>query len=273
MTTRTNSGLRLWNSKDAQLFCNRINAQLDSLGGNPGIQIEDSKDMMANVRVFANTIHETWGPGIWLISYDAGSDNNQNIMIDHNRIIKDGVSYNIDYTAGITINGVQGTNISNNVFDGCNNAGILVLDGGNNTKIINNIIANTQEHPAISQSGTGCGVGNRREAEIYVLNNCFFNNANGDVFRAESVGDDLQDPTMHTTSSGWVWNGVGWVCDYVVNIENYMTENSIFENETFENVTNNTGANDTDLHELILVPVNKTCPLQNAKCNGKCDWV
>ena len=123
---------------DIQFFCNRINAQLNTLGGNPGIQIEDSKGTMDDVRVFANTINQTWGPGIWLISYDSGSTNYQNITIDHNRILKGGVSYNIHYTAGITIDGVQGTNISNNVFDGCNNAGILVMDGGEDTKIEKN---------------------------------------------------------------------------------------------------------------------------------------
>ena len=107
LTTRTNSGLRLWNCRDVKFFCNRINSQLDSLGGNPGIQIEDSKGTMDDVRVFANTIHETWGPGIWLISYDAGSNNSQNITVDHNLILKDGISYNIEYTAGITIDGVK----------------------------------------------------------------------------------------------------------------------------------------------------------------------
>ncbi len=229
LTTRTNSGLRLWNTKDVNFFCNRINSQLDSLGGNAGIQIEDSKGTMDNVRVFANTIHETWGPGIWLISYGAGSDNYQNITVDHNRIIKDGASYNIDYTSGITINGVRGTKISNNVFDGCKNAGILVLDGGENTDIEKNIITNICEHSAISQSGTGYGIDNRINAEIYILNNCFFNNINGNVFRAESVGDDLQNPTVHNTSSGWVWDGTGWSCDYVIDIENYTVGNSTFK--------------------------------------------
>lgn len=285
LTTRTNSGLRIWNSKDVQFFCNRINAQLDSLGGNPGIQIEDSKGTMDNVRVFANTINETWGAGIWLISYDSGSDNCQNITIDHNRILKDGASYNIYYTAGITIDGVQGTNISNNVFDSCNNAGILILDGGEDTKIEKNIIINTDEHPAISQSGTGYGINNRRNSEISISNNCFFNNFNGNVFRADSIGDDLQDPTVHNTSSGWTWNGIEWLCDYVISLENDTVENSIIEDVIYEDIadttdstcindtnstdlTNLTNITDTDLHEIIYVPIiNNTCPLKNVTEN------
>ncbi|MDQ1252800.1 MAG: hypothetical protein QG646_1932 [Euryarchaeota archaeon] len=270
LTTRTNSGLRIWNSKNVQFFCNRINAQLDSLGGNPGIQIEDSKGTMDDVRVFANDIYKTWGPGIWLISYDTGSENSQNITVDHNLILKDGVSYNIEYTAGITIDGVKGTNISNNVFDGCNNAGVLVLDGESNTVIKNNIITNTNEHAAISQTGTGYGVNNRQEAPISILNNCFFNNVNGNVFGADSTGNDLQDPTNHNTSSDWVWKDNAWSCDYLREMENYVNENSTFFNEIFDNETINEGAdnaNDNDLHEITYVYKNNTCQLKNITGN------
>lgn len=270
LTTRTNSALRIWNSKNVQFFCNQINAQLDSLGGNPGIQIEDSKGTMDDIRVFANGIYKTWGPGIWLISYDTGSDNYQNITVDHNLILKDGVSYNIGYTAGITIDGVKGTNISNNVFDSCNNAGVLVLNSGSNAVIKNNIITNTNEHSAISQTGTGYGVNNRQEAPISILSNCFFNNVDGNVFGAYSIGDDLQDPTNHNTSSGWVWDNNAWSCDYLREVENYVNENSTFFNEIFDNETINEGTDNTtdnDLHEITYVHKNNTCQLKNITGN------
>ena len=209
------------------------------MGGNAGIQIEDSKGTMNNIRVYANTLYKTWGPGIWLIAYDSGIGNNQNIEIDHNAIIRDGVSYDIDYTSGITIDGVTGTSITSNVFDECYNSAVLVSDGGQGTKIENNIITNTHEHPAISQSGTGYGINNKGNAEISISNNCFFNNAGGNVFKANSIGDDLQDPAGHNTSSGWIWNGVNWSCDYVISIENYTIQNSIFENVTFHQTAGN----------------------------------
>ncbi len=43
ITTRTDSALRTWNSAHVKFHDNIIDAQLDALGGNSGIQIEDSK--------------------------------------------------------------------------------------------------------------------------------------------------------------------------------------------------------------------------------------
>jgi len=81
ITTRTNSALRLWNTQHVRLYSNIIDAQLDSLGGNPGIQIEDSKGQMSDIEVCNNILTKTWGAGIWLISYDSGTSNSQGILI------------------------------------------------------------------------------------------------------------------------------------------------------------------------------------------------
>ena len=215
ITTRTNSALRLWNTEHVRFFDNVIDAQLDSLGGNSGIQIEDSMGEMHDVEICGNTISKTWGPGIWLIAYDDGLSNNQAVSIHHNLFNQVAQSYNIGYTAGITINGQDGAQIKNNVLDGAYNGAVIVLSGGEGSIIQDNIITDTKEHAGIQQDGTGYGVANRAGSSFDVLNNCFFGNNNGNLFKCSSSGDDLDNPKTHITSSGWTWTGKTWTCDSV----------------------------------------------------------
>ncbi len=219
ITTRTNSALRIWNSPNVRFHDNVIDAQLDSLGGNPGIQIEDSKGFVNNVEICNNVLNRTWGAGIWLVAYDAGVSNNQGVLIHHNLFYEAGQSYNIPYTGGIVNDGFKGTRIYNNVFDGAINNAFRNLAGGQGTIIKDNIFANTVQHTVISQTGTGYGIADLVEADLSISNNCFYNNENGNLYQTISFNADLADPKTHRTSSGWIWTGSTWTCEFVKPME------------------------------------------------------
>jgi hypothetical protein len=219
ITTRTNSALRIWNSAHVRFHDNVIDAQLDSLGGNPGIQIEDSRGLINDVEIYNNILIRTWGAGIWLVAYDAGVSNNQGILIHHNLFYEVGQSYDIPYTGGIVNDGFKGTQIYNNVFDGARNNAFRNQAGGQGTTIKDNVITNTAQHTLISQNGTGYGIADLAGAGLSITGNCFYNNQNGNFYQTTSFNDDLADPKTHHTSSGWTWTGSTWTCKFVKPME------------------------------------------------------
>lgn len=212
LTTRTDDALRIWNSAHVRFYNNVIDSQLDSVGGNPGIQIEDSKGTITDVEICNNIITKTWGAGIWLISYDQGVNNNQGILIHHNLFWQVGQSYNIQYTSGIVNDGCKGTKIYNNCFDGTRNNAFRNQIRGQETQIKDNIFTDTLSHVAISQTGTGFSIADLVDAGLSINNNCFYNNQNGNLYKCTSLEDDTQDPKTHHTSSGWIWTGSTWTC-------------------------------------------------------------
>ncbi len=241
LTTRTNSALRLWNVQHARFYSNTIDAQLDSVGGNPGIQIEDSKGQMSDIEICNNIIFKTWGSGIWLIAYDAGVRNSQDVYIHHNLFWQVAQSYNINYAAGITCGGQAGTVVKNNVFDGTKNTAWNGLSDGQGALIQDNIITNTVNHAGGSQAGSGYGIANKAGSDLSIISNCFYDNLNGNCYKCSSSGDDLQDPRTHSTSSGWTWTGSTWTCAFVPPMELGKIA-----------PTNTSGTIDTDQHEIIF---------------------
>jgi hypothetical protein len=219
ITTRTDNALRIWNSAHIRFHDNIIDAQLDALGGNSGIQIEDSKGIVNYVEICNNILIRTWGAGIWLVSYDAGVSNNQGVLIHHNLFYEVGQSFSIPYTAGIVNDGFKGTQVYNNVFDEAKNNAFRNQAGGQGTIIKDNIITNTVQHSAISQIGTGYGIADLAGANLSITGNCFYCNQNGSSYQATSFNDDLADPKTHQTSSGWTWTGSTWTCESVKPIE------------------------------------------------------
>ena len=69
ITCRTDSGLRVWNSNHVKFHDNVIDSFYDWSAGGPGILIEKTTGVVNDVEVYNNTIHNTYGPGIWLIGY------------------------------------------------------------------------------------------------------------------------------------------------------------------------------------------------------------
>ena len=91
ITCRTNSGLRDWNSNGVKFHDNVIDSFYHWSAGGPGIQIEKSTGGVVNdVEVYRNTIHNTYGPGIWMIAYGDPytEEEAQNVRIHHNTFYK-----------------------------------------------------------------------------------------------------------------------------------------------------------------------------------------
>jgi hypothetical protein len=212
ITTRTNAGIRDWNSENVKISRNKIDAQLDGYGGYAGIQIEYSKYFSdPDIEISDNVLMETWGPGVQLIAYSKGLSINRGITVKQNQFLRTGQSNNIVDTGGISVKGLKGFTITNNVGDGCLNSFVYVESGGDDSVIKNNIITNTLPHREKDHSGNGYGIANRAGASLSVKNNCFWNNENGDTYKVTAKSSDFKDPKKYKTSSGWVWKGGKWV--------------------------------------------------------------
>jgi len=214
ITCRTNSGLRIWNSNHVKFHDNVIDSFFDWSAGGPGILIEKSTGIVNDVEVYNNTIHDTYGPGIWLIGYGESypREEAKNVHIHHNTFYNTGTNPGIDWVGGIVTSGFYDTLIENNVFDGIYHAAIInmypsVSTGtgdhvdlspqgtGYTTIIRNNIIVNTQKRTK-DPDGTGYAVINYLpETHTFVLeNNCLYNNTAGNYKNANSTTDIYVDP-------------------------------------------------------------------------------
>ncbi|MDD3245681.1 MAG: right-handed parallel beta-helix repeat-containing protein [Methanosarcina sp.] len=209
ITCRTNSGLRIWNSNHIKFHDNVIDSFFDWSAGGPGILIEKSTGIVNDVEIYNNTIHNTYGPGIWLIGYGESYPRKEarNVHIHHNTFYDTGTNPGIDWVGGIVTSGFYDTLIENNVFDGIYHAAIInmypsVSTGtsdtvdlspqgtGYTTIIRNNIIVNTQKRTK-DPDGTGYAVINYLpETHTFVLdNNCLYNNVGGNYKNANSTTD------------------------------------------------------------------------------------
>lgn len=214
ITIRTNSGLRAWNSNHVKFHDNIIESFYDWSAGGPGIQIEKSKGVVNDVEIYNNTIHDTYGPGIWLIGYgeDYPKEEAENVNIHNNIFYNTGTNPSIDWVGGVVASGFYDTLIENNVFDGVYHAAITNIypivntdvDAGSDdspkgngytTTVRNNIIINTQKRKKNSNE-TGYGVINYfPQTSTFVLeDNCFYNNTGGNYINANSTSDIYEDP-------------------------------------------------------------------------------
>ena len=210
--TRTNSGLRDFNTINLVIKNNTITSQQDGNGGYAGIQIEYSKYFEnPNLEICNNIMTRTQGPGVQLIAYSDGLSIKKGITVEKNQFLQTGLSTYIVDAGGVSIMGLKGPSILNNVFDGCYNSGIIIESGGEGTVIKNNIITNTLQHIMRTQSGTGSGILNRAGTSFTIDSNCFWNNANGNLYRCPAKNSDSKDPKTHKTTSGWIWKSGKWL--------------------------------------------------------------
>lgn len=185
ITTRTNSGVRNWNSVNMMISNNVITAQQDGKGGCAGIQIEYSKAFSnPSVKIVGNTINKTQGPGVQLIAYSAGVKNNKGVTVTGNTLTSTGMSTYIEYTGGVVIQGLNGAVITGNTMKGCNNAGVLFMSGGTGTVVSKNKITNTRPHIRNFRytAWTGHAICNRSKAKISVSGNSMSGNYNGNLY-------------------------------------------------------------------------------------------
>ena len=211
ITCRTDSGLRIRDSNHVKFHDNMIDSFYNWSAGSSGIQIEKSKNKVNDVEVYNNTIHDTYGPGIWLIGYGEPDfkDDAKNVHIYHNIFYSTGKNPSIDWVGGIVTSGFYDTLIENNVFDGVYHASIIHMypkstddsidlspkGVGYTTIVRNNIIINTQKRKK-DPDGTGYGVINYLpETHTFLLeNNLLYNNKGGRYKNAGSKTDIYVDP-------------------------------------------------------------------------------
>src|SRR5664280_566135 len=155
-----------------------------------------------------NTIHNTYGPGIWFFNYDTASatrGQEKNIHIHHNIFYSTGTNPSITWVGSVLGSGFHDTLIENNIFDGAYHAAVVHMypngyssdyspKGGYTTTVRNNIIVNTQKRTK-DPSGTGYAVINYLpETHNFVLeNNCLYNNVGGNYKNANSTTDIYVD--------------------------------------------------------------------------------
>ncbi|WP_370273622.1 right-handed parallel beta-helix repeat-containing protein [Methanosarcina sp. MSH10X1] len=233
---RTNSGIRAWNSNKVKIHDNAIDSLYYRCTGGPGILIEKSAGIMDSIEIYSNTLHDTYGPGIWLFNYDTSSatkEKGKNVRIHHNTFYNAGTNTGITWTGGIVTSGFHDTLIENNVFDGSYHAAIVHMypegyspsyssNPGYTTIVRNNIIANTRQRIK-SPSGTGYGVVSylTKNHKFILDNNCFYNNAGGNYKGCTSKSDIYVNPLFvdqkkhdyHLQSVSGHWNGKKWVKD------------------------------------------------------------
>ncbi|HET8689118.1 MAG TPA: right-handed parallel beta-helix repeat-containing protein, partial [Methanosarcina sp.] len=214
ITCRTNSGLRIRDSNHVKFHDNVIDSFFHWSAGGPGIEIEKSTGVMNDIEVYNNTIHNTYGPGIWLIGYGNSypKEEAENVHIYNNIFYNTGTNPSIDWVGGIVTSGFYNTLIENNVFDGTYHAAIIHMyppssaglddstdlspqGKGYTTIVRNNIIVNTQKRTK-DPDGTGYAVINYLpETHTFVLeNNCLYNNPAGNYKNCTSNSDIYVDP-------------------------------------------------------------------------------
>ncbi|AKJ37864.1 right-handed parallel beta-helix repeat-containing protein [Methanosarcina barkeri] len=216
ITIRTDCGLRVLNSNHVKFHDNVIDSFHHWSAGGSGILIEKTTGVVNDVEIYNNTIHDTYGPGIWLIGWldSYPKEEAQNVHIFDNVFYNTGTNPNIDLVGGIITSGFYDTLIENNTFDGVYHAAIIHMlpteipiypaevrtslsptGTGHTTIVRNNIIVNTQKRKE-DPEGTGYAVINYLpETYAFVLeNNCLYNNSAGNYQNCTSNTDIYVDP-------------------------------------------------------------------------------
>ncbi|AKB18383.1 hypothetical protein MSWHS_1520 [Methanosarcina sp. WWM596] len=217
ITCRTDSGLRATNSNHIKFYDNLIDSFYHWSAGSSGILIEKTAGTVNDVEIYNNTIHNTYGPGLWLIGWSESYSRKeaQNVHIYHNIFYSTGTNPNIDWVGGIITSGFYDTLIENNIFDGVYHAAVIHMyptgthiyptyddhpnlsptGTGYATIVRNNIIVNTRERKK-DPEGTGYAVINYLpETQTFVLeNNCLYNNSAGNYQNCTSTTDIYADP-------------------------------------------------------------------------------
>jgi hypothetical protein len=217
ITCRTDSGLRATNSNHIKFHDNLIDSFYHWSAGGSAILIEKTAGTVNDVEIYNNTIHNTYGPGLWLIGWSKSYSRKeaQNVHIYHNTFYSTGTNPNIDWVGGIITSGFYDTLIENNIFDGVYHAAVIHMyptgthiyptyddhpdlsptGTGYTTIVRNNIIVNTQERKK-DPEGTGYAVINYLpETQTFVLeNNCLYNNSAGNYRNCTSTSDIYADP-------------------------------------------------------------------------------
>ncbi|KKG72224.1 hypothetical protein DU63_13555, partial [Methanosarcina mazei] len=227
ISCRDDSGIRLFNCKNAVIFNNEITSENH---GGAGIEIQkNSAVKINNIEIYNNNIYNIRTMGIWIYGYGTYDRTAASGVHIHHNIIRGNGLYT-DEVGGIVLQGFNGTIIENNVIDGNYRTGVAMRNSydyvspgsGYVTILRNNIITNTV--PDASAGGTAYGVSNDLSStHSFVMEyNCVYNPSQSNYNGVSSHKTDINvDPLFagktsydyHLKSKAGRWSGSSWVTD------------------------------------------------------------
>jgi len=155
ITTRGNAGVRVENSNYVSVHDNVIEGFDRWDGGGPGIEVvrdDRSALPMNQIYIYYNTLHDTFGPGIYIVASGTYDKEDLGATVRNNVLYKTGLNYSIFWVGAIVTSGFYNLNIENNTIDHAYNFGILAAITANNVSyndfeiiVKNNIIFKTQK--------------------------------------------------------------------------------------------------------------------------------
>ena len=247
---RSNGGIRFNDVQNGYIYNNDIAGDANNVDSGPGIQLQRGYWATMTVEVYGNTIHDTFGCGMWVTKEipNAVDDDGSvtKIHIHNNKFYNCATNHYVAYSAGIIVYALHNVRIENNTFVGCYGGGVVLMGigytstspfSGITTTIKNNIFMYNRLHKlsidgSSTQPGTGWAVQNRLGATHNVIcsYNCIYGNVSGTYTGVnQTEGNLFVDPQMAAVSitsgianqdyhlkskSGRYYNG-GWVKDTV----------------------------------------------------------
>jgi hypothetical protein len=208
--TMTNSGGRIQDCQGpVKIHDNEIWTIFGPDAGGPGLQIQftkgDSCKYMKDVEIWNNKIHDTYGPGIWLVAYGGdqySKEDVQGVHIHDNVFTGCGTHKNYDWLAGIVTSGFYETLIEDNIFINCYGAAVLIKNAlglkPNGVGEYSTIVQNNQINGTVKMK---CGVGGqgiRNETpDIHTVTsngNYIWDNEEGPYYKVRSSSDIFHEP-------------------------------------------------------------------------------
>lgn len=222
--TMTNSAIRFYNS-NGKAYNNEIYTIFGPDAGGPGIQIQyiredNDPDPMNSIEIYNNEIHDTYGPGIWVVAFGAPYDKSEACGIHiHDNVFRGCGSHpTYNWLGGIVLSGFYDTLIENNIFDG-NFGGAIVSMYPNDSRfsgmkptgtltpyitiVKNNLIFNTRLRKGTCGGVAGADPSKTGQGEInYCQNttkiisegNYIWNNIGGNYYNVSSTTDIYHEP-------------------------------------------------------------------------------
>jgi Disaggregatase related/Pectate lyase superfamily protein len=204
--TMTNTATRIRNTNHVIIRNNEVWTVFEEDAGGPGFQIERTSGLMNDIEVYGNNIHDTYGPGIWLIGANDSPytrDQVHGVHIHDNTFSRCGTHKTYDWLAGIITSGFYDTLIENNVFEGNYGAGVLIknafgLPAGGTSGKYNTIVRNNEITGTIKMKCGNGGQGIRNETPsthtVTSEGNYIYENVGGAYYNVSSNNDYLYPP-------------------------------------------------------------------------------
>lgn len=236
ITIRTNYGVRVENTNNVSVHDNVIEGFDSWEAGSAGIAIirdDNGKLPMNRVYVYYNTLHHTFGSGIYVVASGKYEPADTAVNINHNVLYETGLAYNVPWVGAIVTSGFYEVVVENNTIDHAYNYGVLaavtanaVSGWGYKTILKNNIIVNTQHQRSSSGGDTadrGVGITNLApETHMIIVsyNDVWYN-----------VGGDIEGQSIYLGGEAIDRYSLGGTDNQTMTLSNNISENPKFVNE------------------------------------------